>query len=309
MESFPLPHLFLQTAEMEIALPPFQERLKENWQWFKSDARHFQILFLSSFLLYGVLELQWSTNWLMYANVIGIALFTQYYWCRKKGKHFTPKSALISALGLCLLFKANHQAVYALAAFAAISSKFLIRYKGKHIFNPANLGVILPILITSDGWISPGQWGNGGLLLFLLGVSGMFILHKVQRLDVCLTFLLTFGGLEFIRSVLYKSWPVDYWLHQFSSGSILLFTFFMITDPMTTPNAKKARILWAVLIGISSFILTEWFYVFTAPLWALFFSAPLTAFFNRTFKAAHFSWASKRPNRTMSPIITNSSIH
>lgn len=262
-------------------------------QFFTRDARHFQIAYLGGFLLFGILALGWEVELLRYGVILSVALLTQLIWAHVTNQRYSSwKSALITGLGLCLLLKANGMWTLGLAATLAISSKFLIRYQGKHLFNPANFGIILAILLTGDAWISPGQWGNTAIFMFLIGVTGSIVLWKVGRLDTCLTFLATFGGLLFIQNVLYKGWPMDFWLHSMTNGSLLLFTFFMITDPVTTPNAPKARILWAMGIAILAFVLTSWQYVHTAPIWALIVYAPVTAFLDRRFKGKLFSWGS-----------------
>jgi Na+-translocating ferredoxin:NAD+ oxidoreductase RnfD subunit len=74
------------------------------------------------------------------------------------------------------------------------------------------------------------------------------------------------------------------------NGSLLLFAFFMITDPKTTPNAPVARIIWSMLVGVITFVVTNWLYFHTAPIWVLFFIAPLTVLFDRFFKHKPFQW-------------------
>ena len=86
-------------------------------------------------------------------------------------------------------------------------------------------------------------------------------------------------------------WPVDHWLHHITNGTILLFTFFMITDPMTTPNHPRARIIWGVLVGLLAFALAHVFYLQpSAPLWALFIISPLTIAFDKVLKHAKYQW-------------------
>lgn len=259
--------------------------------WFTKDARHFQIVYLGTFLLYGILGLGWKAEIPAYATILFIAFLTQgigIYW---KGLSYTSlKSALITALGLCLLLKASALWVLALATFLAIGSKFCIRSSGKHLFNPANFGIIAAILLTGEAWVSPGQWGNHVILLFMMGAAGLIVLLKVGRLDTSLAFLLSFGGLLLIQNVAYKGWPIDHVLHSLTTGTLLLFTFFMITDPKTTPNAPKARIIWAALVGLITFGMTTWLDVFDAPIWALFFISPLTVLLDRYMKHAKFEW-------------------
>ena len=244
---------------------------------FLKDARHFQIAYLGSFVLFGIAFLTWYEDWFKFTLFISTAIITQYLGqAMTTPKTGAWKSALITSLGLCLLCKTNTYETAILAAAFAIGSKFLIRYEGKHIFNPVNLGIVASIYLTKDAWISPGQWGSHILLIFLLGALGFLVLRKVDRLDASITFLLVFGGLQFVRSVLYLGWSMDVYMHQMASGTLLLFTFFMITDPMTTPNHRTARIIWVSLIGIASFALSNYMYVYAAPIWVLFFAIPQT---------------------------------
>ena len=264
---------------------------KIKFNWLTKDARHFQIVYLGLFLILGISFLSWEMEWLKFSVIILTALITQTLFILFLTKKWhSLKSALITALGLCLLLKANAEWVLALAAFAAIAGKFLIRYKFKHVFNPANFGIICAIVFTGQAWVSPGQWGSAAVLFFLIGALGFFILMKVGRLKMSLVFLLTFFVLEYCRTILYLGWEWDVLIHKFTNGSFLLFTFFMITDPVSTPSHPKARIIWVVILAIASFSLTNWFYIHTAPIWALFFISPITVYLDRTFKAKRFHW-------------------
>jgi Na+-transporting NADH:ubiquinone oxidoreductase subunit NqrB len=116
-------------------------------------------------------------------------------------------------------------------------------------------------------------------------------LLKCGRIDISLAFIASFFGLEFMRSVLWLGWPIDYFGHMVTNGALLLFTFFMITDPMTTPNHPKARIAWAILVGILTFGLNHIFILNSgAPIWALFIISPLTLVFDKFFKSQKFAW-------------------
>ena len=140
-----------------------------------------------------------------------------------------------------------------------------------------------------DAWVSPGQWGDDMIYLFVLGALGAIVLLKVGRFATSLAFLGTFGSLVFFRDIVYQGWPLDHFAHTMTNGSLLLFTFFMITDPVTTPNAKWPRIVWAILIGVVSFLLAKTFKVHAAPIYTLFFAAPFTALLDRWFLAERFN--------------------
>jgi len=255
------------------------------------DPRAFQIAALGSFLIYGISNLGWNDQALRVAVIITTALVVQSLAILALKLPWNAlKSGAITGLGLSLLFYSSTPWLWVLAPALAIGSKYIIQYKGKHIFNPANFGIIIPILLTGDAWVSPGQWGNSTMLIFFFAVSALMILARVGRVDTSLSFFLTLLGLEFLRSVLYLGWDVEWLMHKMTNGSILLFTFFMITDPRTTPNHRYARLAWASGIAVIAFVLTSYFQLHTAPIWALFFASPITAFLDHFFRSRGFKW-------------------
>lgn len=261
------------------------------WRWFISDGRHYQIVFLASFLCFGMAALGWSAELGRYATIAITCLSAQaFFVARHRLDPRSLKSALITTLGLCLLFRSGGIGTLVFGAFVAIASKFLVRVNGKHVFNPANAGIVSAIALTGDAWVSPGQWGSGAALVFLVGAAGLAVVLRVGRIDTSAAFLLTFAGLDFCRTVLYLGWGPEVWLHKLTSGSLLLFTFFMITDPVTTPSASGARVAWSMLVGALAFLLSWKWFVNAAPLWALFMLSPLTPLIDRIWKGARFQW-------------------
>jgi hypothetical protein len=130
------------------------DRLKA--QFSSLDPRLYQIASLSTLLLYGLLWLHFDVSPAQIIVMIGTALLTQYAGTRFYNlPSFDPKSLLISALSLCLLLRTDHLAVAALAAFIAIGSKFVIRWRDKHLFNPTNFALV--IMPASAAWSSPAQ--------------------------------------------------------------------------------------------------------------------------------------------------------
>ena len=266
------------------------------------DARYFQIIFQCIFLVYGVWYLGWSADWSLYATYLGISIATQiifeiiFSWRKIKNYPSLNKikagipSAIISSMGLCLLLKTNTLSTAALAAFISIASKYIIRINGKHIFNPSALGIVAAVVLTGNAWISPGQWGSGAVILFAVLCLGCIITTRVQKLDTSLAFLGSFGSLLFIRQIIYLGWPMDFFIQSISTGSLLLFSFFMITDPKTTPNHTTARIIWSVLVAVAAFYLTTFKFITTAPIWVLVGMQPLVPLLDKIFKANQFTW-------------------
>ncbi|NNJ55189.1 MAG: Na+-transporting NADH:ubiquinone oxidoreductase, subunit NqrB [Bacteroidia bacterium] len=260
-----------------------------------NDPRYFQILYLGSFLLYGIAYLGWDNESFKFSIILATAIVTQLTFAFFTTKRYSSfKSALITALGLCLLLKTGTIWVAALASFVAIASKFLIKVKNKHIFNPANIGIIAAISLTGQAWVSPGQWGSNTILWFFIGAAGLMMILKVGRLDTTIAFLLTFGGFLFLRQVVYLGWEPTVWLHKMSNGTLLLFAFFMITDPMTTPNHKHARLLWAIILATALFIASNFFYLQSSAIWLLFLLSPITPVFDKLFKAKKYEWNLQR---------------
>jgi len=266
-----------------------------------SDPRWFQVLFQAFFLTWGLLFLSWVPDWPHYIASMGGCLIFSYIAETIRRKKFPPLtgtegfqswglSALITALSLCLLLKTNHQLTSLLAAFLAVSSKYIFRIRQKHIFNPSAFGMAATLLITGDAWLSPGQWGNGTILFFLVLTLGTIVTTRVQKLDISLSCLLTFGGLLYWRQVVSLGWPTDYFLHSISSGSLLLFSFFMISDPKTTPNHPLARMFWAMTIAILAFYLAAFRWMYNTPIWMLVALAPLVPVLDLIFPARSFRW-------------------
>ena len=268
---------------------------------FVLDPRYFQVIFQVIFFSYGIFFLDWNADWLHYIIIITGCLCFNFYAESFRQKHFLPVraslgftrwgfSVLISALSLCLLLKTNHWYTSLLAAFLTVASKYIFRFNHKHIFNPSAFGIIATIFLTHDAWLSPGQWGGNAVIFFLTITLGTIVVTRVQKLDVSLAFLLTFTGLLYWRQVYVLGWPMDYFIHSVSTGSLLLFTFFMISDPKTSPNHTIARIIWAILIAAVSFYLAAFKWKYNTPIWVLVAAAPLAPLLDKIFKAEIFQW-------------------
>ena len=277
----------------------------------QQDPRNYQILFLSLFLILGIGTRDWTLRPDLIFVLLVSCLLTQWLAvsifakCREKFKFLTKKqndlremrfsklsslkSALITALGLTLLLRADRYSTMMLAGSLAILSKFLFQVDNKHFFNPANFGIIAALILTPDAWVSPGQWGDDGwYALLFIGTGGM-VLNRVGRWDTTAAFLGTYALLEAVRN-LWLGWTWDVFSHRLMSGSLLLFALFMITDPRSIPNARISRLLWAGSIATLTFILRNQFFISTAVFLALFALAPLSILLDFCWSAPRFSW-------------------
>src|SRR6185503_806038 len=209
------------------------------------DPRLYQIAALAGLLFYGLLRLDLDVRPDRAAIILASALAAQYVCTRVwRLPAFDARSALVSGLSLCLLLRTSWTLLAAAGAVMAVASKFLIRVRGKHVFNPTNFAIVA-LLLTGQAWVSPGQWGSAAFFGFLLVCLGGLVVNRAARSDVTLAFLIGYGGLVVARS-LWLGEPLAIPLHRLENGALLIFAFFMISDPRTTPDSRAGRVLFAV---------------------------------------------------------------
>lgn len=254
------------------------------------DPRLYQILILSCLLVYGVARLDLEVSPGRAAALLGVALLTQYACTRLwRLPAFDPRSALISGLSLCLLLRSSSAWLAALAAVVTIASKFVLRVRGKHVFNPTNFGIVFLMLATGQVWVSPGQWGSAAFFGFLIACLGGLVVNRAARSDV------TYAFLAFYLAVLFgRAWwlgqPMTIPLHQLQSGAFLIFTFFMISDPKTTPDSRAGRILFALLVALGAGCVHFVLYRPNGLLLSLAFLSPLVPLLDLLLPGERYAW-------------------
>ena len=267
------------------------------------DPRYYQISVLGGLLVYGLGWLEFEISlWQVAVTMAGV-LCTQWAcsrWWRLPG--FDPRSALISGLSLCLLLRTNSLLIAAVAAVVTIAAKFLLRWRGKHLFNPTNFGLVVMMLATDDRvWVSPGQWGNVAFFGFLMACLGGLVVMRAARSDVTVAFVVCYLGLVFARSF-WLGEPVAIPLHRLQSGALLLFTFFMISDPKTTPDSRPGRILFAALVAWGA-----WYWQFrlfhtNGLLWSLAVFSLATPLIDWLLPGTRYSWEWWRPRASLTQV-------
>lgn len=263
---------------------------QETKSAFWRDPRLYQIASLTTLLLYGLFFLHFDLSPWQTGITIGSALLTQYGGTRYfKLPAFDPKSPLISALSLCLLLRTDNLAGAALASFIAIGSKFIIRWKDKHVFNPTNLALVV-MLACGLGWISPGQWGQVAWFGFLIACVGSLVVTRAARADVTLAFLTFYIGLLFARAI-WLGDPLTIPLHQIESGALIIFAFFMISDPKTTPDSRTGRIIFALTIALTALYVQFGFFKPNGPLWGLIFCSPIVPLIDKLLPGSRYQWS------------------
>ena len=265
------------------------------------DPRWYQIAMLSALLLYG-LWLGFGATWGFAALVIASALATQWICSRLwRLPRFDPLSALISGIGLATLLRTNGLLPAALAAAGAIASKFLLRWRGKHFYNPTNL-VLVVMLLLGAGWISPGQYGQVAFAAMLMVFAGLLVVTRASRADVTLSFLAVYAAIVFGRSI-WLGEPPSIPLHRLESGLLLQFAFNMISDPKTTPDSRAGRVLFGALVALGAGFVQFRLFRTNGPVWSLAVFTLLVPLIDRLLPGPRYQWtpvASSIPPRSTS---------
>jgi Na+-transporting NADH:ubiquinone oxidoreductase subunit NqrB len=256
----------------------------------RRDPRHYQIFMLAVLLGYGVLLLDFEIAGGRVAAILAVALLTQYactrFW---QLPSFDPRSALISGLSLCLLVRTNSVGLALAATIITIASKFVLRLNGKHLFNPTNFGVVAMMLLTGQVWVSPGQWGNVAFFAFLMACLGGLVVNRAARSDVTYAFIAFYMALVFGRSI-WLGEPMTIPLHRLENGALLLFTFFMISDPRTTPNSRAGRIVFAWLVACGAWYVQFRLFRTNGPLWSLAAFSMTVPLIDRLLPGTRYEW-------------------
>ena len=270
-------------------IPVLRSRIRQSGV--HVDPRVYQIGALSLLLLYGYTRLQFDVVAAYVALILCTALGTQYLCTRFwKLPVFDPRSALISGLSLSLLLRANSVWWFMLAAVASITGKFLFRWNGKHLFNPTNFGIVTMMLCPGGNvWVCPGQWGNTAFFGFLLICLGGVVLNRARRGDVTCAFLASYLALVFGRS-LWLGEPMAIPLHRIENGALLIFAFFMISDPRTTPDSRLGRILFAGLVAFGGWYVQYRLFRTNGLLWSLATFALAVPVIDLVLPASRFQW-------------------
>ncbi|PEM43190.1 RnfABCDGE type electron transport complex subunit D [Bacillus toyonensis] len=228
-----------------------KSKLFAFWSDYKIDPRYFLLLFLFSFFTVGQVYLGFFQTWDALVISVSATTITELIWVKVLYKKWSfPLSAVITGIGVSLLLSSHVLWAYALTACLSISFKFIIRYKGAHVFNPNNLALVVMLVLLPDYAVStPKQWTNGIGIMLCIMLLGLFVAYMANRLETVLTFLFSFTAFGLARHFVFGA-PLMAALGPLMGAGLQLFSFYMITDPKTTPGTRKARICFAFLVAL-----------------------------------------------------------
>jgi hypothetical protein len=240
------------------------------------DSRYLAPLFITSILLVGQLSFGILESYPRTLLAIGTSIIAEVVLGRmfmKKWPH--PASAYISGISVGILLRSPAYWPYALCSLISITSKYVLRVKDRHIWNPSNFGVSAMLFLAPATVATLSiQWGNYLLPMVVIWVLGFVIVWRVHRLHITATYVISFFAFAFLRSwVLHQPWQAE--VAPITGPMYQLFIFFMITDPKTTVRSKGGQCLVAFLVAVVETVL-RFFQVVYAPFYALFLVGPVT---------------------------------
>jgi Na+-transporting NADH:ubiquinone oxidoreductase subunit NqrB len=256
---------------------------------FLKDPRIYQILTLSGLLVFGLSARAFEIDPVHFIAIVATACTAQWMGSLMIATKPDFKSPLITALSLTLLLRADAAWPLMAAAAIAIGSKFMLRLNGKHIFNPANIGIVTIVLVTDAAWTTPGQWGAAVWFAAVLAGVGLFVTYCSARLDVPLIFLAAYAALLFGRA-LWLGDPLAIPLLRLENGALVLFAFFMISDPKTTPDGALARAGFASGTALLAYVLTFHFFFADGLFYSLAIASVLRPVLEWLDPAPKYQW-------------------
>jgi Na+-translocating ferredoxin:NAD+ oxidoreductase RnfD subunit len=187
------------------------------------------------------------------AITLGVCVVTEVVlsWLIR-GKVVALQSAYVTGLSLALLLKPQAGLLwpFALGAFLAITSKYVLALRGRHLWNPSNFAIsLLLVLAPSRIALLSHQWGNHLATNVVIWAFGLLIASRVKVLHVTLTYVGCYLLLAALRSGIVGT-PLVAELAPITGPMYQLFIFFMVTDPRTTVHTKRGRIIVVAIVAL-----------------------------------------------------------
>jgi hypothetical protein len=275
------------------AAPPM-----EYPQWKKIislDNRYIAPIFITLILLvgnlsFGILESYQKTLLAIVASIGTEMILSRIFM----GKWPNIASAYISGISVGILVRSPAFWPYAVCSIISITSKYVLRVKDRHIWNPSNFGISVLLFLAADTVASLSiQWGNYLLPMLVIWVLGSVIIYRLRRFHITAIYVASFLIFAILRSYLTGS-PWQSEVAPITGPMYQLFIFFMITDPKTTVRSKTGQCITVFAVALLEMILRLNQVVY-APFYALFIVGPTAMLIE--------SWLdSRRTNPVSAPV-------
>jgi Na+-translocating ferredoxin:NAD+ oxidoreductase RnfD subunit len=220
-------------------------------------------------LSFGILESYEKT-----ALAIAISVFVEIILSRIiYGVWPNLASAYITGISVGILLRSLAMWPYGLCSAISITSKYVLRVRGRHIWNPSNFGICAMLFLAGDKVASLSiQWGNNLWPMIVIWFLGSIIIWRLKRFHITATYVAAFCLFALLRSLI-TGGPLQAEIAPITGPMYQLFIFFMITDPKTTVRSKVGSCIVAVMVALLESVLRLNEVVY-APYYALFVVGP-----------------------------------
>jgi len=245
------------------------------WRRFLSvENRYIPPTFITLILLVGQLSFGMLESYKKTLLAIATAICAELVLSRimmDKWPHLA--SAYITGISVGILVRSPAFWPYVLCALFSITSKYVLKYRGRHLWNPSNFGISALLFLAGDAAASLSiQWGNYVLPMVAIWALGSIIVWRVKRFHITATYVVSFLIFALIRSWMTGNpWQAE--VAPLTGPEYQLYIFFMITDPKTTVRSVKGQCLVAFSVALVEMILRLNQVVY-APFYALFLVGP-----------------------------------
>ena len=238
------------------------------------DNRYLPPLLITSILLTAHLSFGILEGWERTAAAIVTAFAAEMALGRiTYGKWPYAASAYITGISVGILLRSPFLWPYILCAFISIASKYVLRFRGRHLWNPSNLGVSLVLFLAPETVsLLSVQWGNVVAPMVVIWLLGSVIVWRVGRFYLSATYVVSFLLFSFVRAAV-TGIPWVAAVAPITGPMYQLFIFFMVTDPKVTVRPMWAQCLVVFFVAFVELILRLNEVVY-APFYALCFVGP-----------------------------------
>jgi Na+-transporting NADH:ubiquinone oxidoreductase subunit NqrB len=218
----------------------------------RADPRYLVSFLITLILVLGQARYGILGGYARLATALGVCVVAELALSRGlRGRFANVQSAYITGISLALLIKPRADLLwpFALGGFLAIASKYMLQYRGRHLWNPSNFAISLLVLVApASVAILSHQWGNDLATNAVIWCFGLLIAARVGMLHVTLTYVACFVALALGRSLI-SGGPLLAEVAPLTGPMYQLFIFFMITDPKTTVSTTRGRMVVAAAVA------------------------------------------------------------
>jgi len=226
-------------------------------------------ILLAGHLSFGILE-SYQKTLLAIITSIAVELILGRIFLHK---WLHPASAYITGISVGILVRSPAYWPYALCSAISITSKYVLRVKDHHIWNPSNFGISVMLFLAAETVASLSiQWGNYLLPMLVIWALGSVIIARLHRFHITGIYVVSFLAFAFLRSWMTGS-PWQSEVAPITGPMYQLFIFFMITDPRTTVRSKSGQCIVVFLVALLEMML-RLVHIVYAPFYALFIVGP-----------------------------------